>query len=71
MAGLIGLFTLVWIIGLWILFIWAAGTIAKTKGRSFGNWGWLAFAYGGFAVIAVYLMPPLGRPRREDTVLHE
>lgn len=59
MGALIVLALLGWSVGLWVLFIWAAGTIAKTKGRSFGNWGWLAFLYGGFAVIAVYLMPPL------------
>lgn len=71
MAGFIALGTIAWAIGLWVLFIWAAGTIAETKGRSFGNWGWIAFLYGAFAVIAVYLMPPLGSPSREDSVLHQ
>lgn len=59
MAGFIALAFIAWAIGLWVLFAWAAGTIAKTKGRSFGNWAWIAVAYGVFAVLAVYLMPAL------------
>lgn len=60
---LIGVAILAWAIGLWVLLIWAAGSIAESKNRRFDNWGLLAFAYGLIAVITVYLMPPL-KPER-------
>lgn len=68
---IIGLVALGWVIGLWVLMLVAAGEIAKIRGRSFGNWAFLGLIYGIVAVIAVYLMPPLDSPCREDSVLHQ
>ena len=59
-----GLIALGWVIGLWILMLVAAGEVAKARGRSFGNWAWLGLMYGIIAVVVVYLMPPLPRPRQ-------
>ncbi len=59
MGGLIAIFVLGWGIGLLVMVMTAAGSIAEAKGRGKGNWQLLALMYGIFAVIAVYLMPPL------------
>ena len=59
MGGLIALLILGWGIGLLLMATIAAGSIAEARGRSKGNWQLLALMYGIFAVIAVYLMPPL------------
>ena len=55
---LLALLLIGWSIGLWWLLIWAAGNIAKAKGRTFSNWATLAALYGIVAVITVALMPP-------------
>jgi len=58
MSGLL-IVSLAWAIGLWAMLIWAAWSIAETKGRSNTGWAWLAAFYGILAVITVALMPPL------------
>jgi hypothetical protein len=35
-----------------------AGRLAKSRGRSVRGWAWLAFAFGPFATLVVWLLPP-------------
>lgn len=63
---LFALIAIGWVIGLWVLMFVAAGEIAKVRGRSFGNWAILGLVYGLIAVIAVYLMPPLGPTSKRE-----
>ena len=60
MEGL-AIIVLAWAIGLWALLMWVAGSVAQARGRTFGNWAMLAFAYGIIAVIAAAVLPPLRR----------
>jgi hypothetical protein len=44
-----------------VLSIYLAGLIAKRRGRSVRNWGWVAAFIGPFALLLLFLFPNLHR----------